>query len=61
VVLGSGQGAFSAEEFLGEIPALIEELAAGTVTVDALQIPLEDVEKAWSVAFGPEKRIVFTP
>lgn len=61
MILGSGQGAFSAEEFLAEIPALIEELAAGTVTVDALQVPLEDVEKAWGVAYGPEKRIVFTP
>jgi NADPH:quinone reductase-like Zn-dependent oxidoreductase len=61
MILGSGQGAFSAEEFLAEIPALIEELAAGTVTVDALQVPLEDVEKAWGVAYRPEKRIVFTP
>lgn len=61
MVLGSGQGALSAAEFLAEIPALIEELAAGTVTVDPLQVPLEDVEKAWGVAYAPEKRIVFTP
>jgi NADPH:quinone reductase-like Zn-dependent oxidoreductase len=61
MLLGSGQGALSADEFLAEIPALIGELAAGTVTVGALQIPLADVEKAWGVAYGPEKRIVFTP
>jgi NADPH:quinone reductase-like Zn-dependent oxidoreductase len=61
MVLGSGQGAFSAEEFLAEIPALIGELAAGTVTVDALPIPLSDVEKAWDVSLQPEKRIVFVP
>jgi NADPH:quinone reductase-like Zn-dependent oxidoreductase len=61
MVLGSGQGAISAAEFLAEIPALIGELAAGTVSVDALQVPLHDVEKAWDVSFSPEKRIVFVP
>lgn len=60
-ILGSGQGALSAAEFLAELPALIGELASGTITVDALQIPLADVGKAWDVAYGPEKRIVFTP
>lgn len=61
MVLGSGQGAISAEEFVAEIPALIAELAAGTILIEALPIPLTDVEKAWNVAFGPEKRIVFIP
>ena len=61
---GAGLGAFDAlliAEECGRVPALIGELTAGTVTVDALQVPLEDVEKAWGVAYGPEKRVVFTP
>jgi NADPH:quinone reductase-like Zn-dependent oxidoreductase len=61
MVRGSGQGALSAAEFLAEIPALIDEIAAGTVTVDAHQVPLSEVEKAWGVPFQDSSRIVLRP
>jgi hypothetical protein len=60
-IVGSGQGSVGAREYLAELPALAQEIAAGTFDVDALAMPLADVEQAWAAAADARKRIVFTP
>src|ERR1035438_10307520 len=60
-IVGSGQGSVSAREYLAELPALAEEIAAGTFDVDARAMPLADVEQAWAAAADARKRIVLTP
>jgi hypothetical protein len=49
-IVGSGQGSVGAREYLAELPALIAEIATGT---------LKDVERAW--AADARQRIVLTP
>jgi NADPH:quinone reductase-like Zn-dependent oxidoreductase len=60
-IVGSGQGSVSAREYLAELPALAEEIAAGTLNVDARAMPLADVEQAWAAAADTRQRIVLTP
>jgi NADPH:quinone reductase-like Zn-dependent oxidoreductase len=60
-IVGSGQGSVSAQEILAELPALSEQIAAGTLEVDARAIALADVEQAWETAAGARQRIVLTP
>ncbi len=59
-LVGSGQGSVGAWEYLAELPALIEEIAAGTLNLDARAMPLADVEQAWAAA-DTRQRIVLTP
>ena len=59
-IVGSGQGSVSAREYLAELPALAEQIAAGTFDVDARAMPLSDVEQAWAAAADARKRIVLT-
>jgi NADPH:quinone reductase-like Zn-dependent oxidoreductase len=59
MIVGSGQGSVGAREYLAELPALVEEIAAGTLKVDAQAMPLADVEQAW--AADARQRIVLTP
>jgi hypothetical protein len=59
-IVGSGQGSVGAREYLAELPALIEEIAAGALKVDARAMPLADVEQAWAAA-DTTQRIVLTP
>ncbi len=47
-IVGSGQGSVSTREYLAELPALAEEIAAGTLDVDARAMPLPEVEEAWA-------------
>jgi NADPH:quinone reductase-like Zn-dependent oxidoreductase len=58
-IVGSGQGSVSTREILAELPALIDEIAAGTFAIDARAVPLAEVEPAWAT-HGAE-RIVFVP
>jgi NADPH:quinone reductase-like Zn-dependent oxidoreductase len=58
-IVGSGQGSVGAREYLAELPALIGEIAAGTLKIDARAMPLADVEHAW--AADARQRIVLTP
>jgi NADPH:quinone reductase-like Zn-dependent oxidoreductase len=58
-IVGSGQGSVGAREYLAELPALIAEIATGTLKVDARAMPLADVERAW--AADARQRIVLTP
>ena len=60
-IVGSGQGSVSAREYLAELPALAEQIAVGTLDVDAWAMPLADVEQAWTAAADARKRIVLTP
>jgi NADPH:quinone reductase-like Zn-dependent oxidoreductase len=59
-VLGSGQGSVPVGDIVAELPRLIEELAAGRLTVHPVRVPLADVEAAWT-APEPPGRIVFIP
>ena len=59
-IVGSGQGSVSTREYLAELPALAEEIAAGTLDVDARALPLAEVEEAWAAA-DAQRRIVLTP
>jgi NADPH:quinone reductase-like Zn-dependent oxidoreductase len=58
-ILGSGQGSVSPREYLAELPALAEEITAGTFDVDASAVPLADVEQAWTTP--ARYRVVLVP
>jgi NADPH:quinone reductase-like Zn-dependent oxidoreductase len=60
-VLGSGQGSVTAAGIVAELPSLAAEITAGTFAVDAVPMPLEQVEQAWSTPTAPGRRIVLTP
>ncbi|CAN5709125.1 zinc-binding alcohol dehydrogenase family protein [soil metagenome] len=60
-LLGCGQGSVGTATYLAEFPALLDELAAGHLQVDARPIPLADVEAAWSAPTAPGERLVLTP
>jgi NADPH:quinone reductase-like Zn-dependent oxidoreductase len=60
-LMGSGQGSIPTATIAAEIPAIMAELAAGTVTVDALAVPLQDVQSAWNAPSTGGQRIVFIP
>jgi NADPH:quinone reductase-like Zn-dependent oxidoreductase len=59
-LVGSGQGSVSTREYLAELNVLAQELAAGTITVDARPVPLAQVEEAWA-ATDAKHRIVLVP
>jgi NADPH:quinone reductase-like Zn-dependent oxidoreductase len=58
---GSGQGAVPAGDYLAELPALIDEINAGTIAVKANTMPLADVEQAWTQPEVPGERTVLVP
>jgi NADPH:quinone reductase-like Zn-dependent oxidoreductase len=58
---GSGQGAFSPEVYLGELPSLIDRIATGEIALKTNTMPLADVESAWQRADGPGERTVLVP
>jgi NADPH:quinone reductase-like Zn-dependent oxidoreductase len=58
-IIGSGQGSVSPREYLAELPALAEQISAGTFDVNASAVPLADVEQAW--AARTSQRIVLVP
>jgi NADPH:quinone reductase-like Zn-dependent oxidoreductase len=59
-LVGSGQGSVSTREYLAELNALAQEIAAGTIAVDARPVPLAQVEEAWA-ATDAKHRIVLVP
>jgi NADPH:quinone reductase-like Zn-dependent oxidoreductase len=59
-LVGSGQGSVSIREYLAELNILAQEIAAGTIDVDARPVPLAQVEEAWA-ATGAKHRIVLVP
>jgi NADPH:quinone reductase-like Zn-dependent oxidoreductase len=58
---GSGQGAVSAEAYLAELPALVSEITAGTISVKASPVPLAGVEQVWARGDLPGERTVLVP
>jgi NADPH:quinone reductase-like Zn-dependent oxidoreductase len=59
-IVGSGQGSVSTREYLAELGVLAQEIAAGTIDVDARPVPLAQVEEAWA-ATDARHRIVLVP
>jgi NADPH:quinone reductase-like Zn-dependent oxidoreductase len=59
--LGSGQGSVSANGILEELPALVDLVDGGELSIDALAAPLSDVETIWGSRGGPDNRVVLTP
>ncbi len=60
-ILGSGIGSVPGREIVGELPALVMEIARGTFHLDTRILPLRDVELGWSEDDNTGARIVFTP
>jgi hypothetical protein len=59
-IMGSGQGSVTAAGIIAELPSLIDQFAAGTLTGAALPVPLAEVETAWTAPTKPGQRVVFT-
>ncbi|MFI6338069.1 zinc-binding alcohol dehydrogenase family protein [Streptomyces sp. NPDC050535] len=60
-IMGSGQGSVTTAGIVAELPALAAEIAAGTLAVDSLALPLSRVEEAWGTRTSAGQRIVLTP
>jgi NADPH:quinone reductase-like Zn-dependent oxidoreductase len=60
-VVGSGQGSVSTRDILAELPGLAERVSGGAFQIDALAMPLAQVEQAWSDAAHSAQRIVIKP
>jgi len=60
-LLGSGQGSVTTAGIVAELPSLAAAVAAGTLAVDALAVPLRDVEAAWTARTEPGQRVVLIP
>jgi NADPH2:quinone reductase len=58
-LLGSGFGAVPLDQILAAIPTLFDMVAKGSIHIDAVPVPLSDVEAAWS-RVDKGRRIVFT-
>jgi NADPH:quinone reductase-like Zn-dependent oxidoreductase len=60
-ILGSGIGSVPGREIVKELPALVKEIARGTLRISAKAVPLRDVERAWTEASRSAARVVLTP
>ena len=58
---GNGQGAVSPKAYLAELPALVEEIGAGTIAVTTRTAPLAEVEAIWARPDTPGVRTVLVP
>jgi NADPH:quinone reductase-like Zn-dependent oxidoreductase len=58
-ILGSGQGSVTTAGIVSELPELADRLTSGSITVDTVAMPLQDVESAWDAPVEPGKRVVF--
>jgi NADPH:quinone reductase-like Zn-dependent oxidoreductase len=58
---GNGQGAVSPAAYLAELPALVDQINAGTIALKASQTALADVEKIWVTTDRPGERTVLMP
>ena len=46
---------------VAELPSLVDELTAGRIGVDALRVPLSEVEATWNAPLPNGRRVVLTP
>lgn len=60
-IIGSGQGSVPTRDILAALPDLAATIASGGLQVDAVAVPLADVEAAWADAGISTSRIVLTP
>ena len=60
-IMGSGQGSLTTAGIIAELPSLAEEIASGTLAVDPLPLPLDQVEQAWNTPTAPGQRVVLVP
>jgi NADPH:quinone reductase-like Zn-dependent oxidoreductase len=60
-IVGSGIGSIPGRDIVGELPALMKEIARGMFRIDARPTPLADVENVWLTAQTTSERLVFTP
>lgn len=60
-IMGSGQGSVTAAGIVAELPSLVDELTAGTLTTAATPVPLAEVEQAWTSPTEPDRRLVLVP
>jgi NADPH:quinone reductase-like Zn-dependent oxidoreductase len=60
-VMGSGQGSVPLEHIVAELPRIGDAIATGTIAVNAVRVPLADVEKAWTTPLPAGQRVVFVP
>jgi len=60
-VMGSGQGSVPVKAIVAELPRLVDELVAGRIPVDALRIPLAQVEETWDAPVAAGRRVVLVP
>ncbi|MEI9936201.1 MAG: zinc-binding alcohol dehydrogenase family protein [Pseudomonadota bacterium] len=60
-IMGSGQGSVPVRAIVAELPRLAQELIAGRIAVDAMRVPLAEVEKAWDTPVPAGRRVVLVP
>jgi NADPH:quinone reductase-like Zn-dependent oxidoreductase len=60
-LMGSGQGSVPLAQIVAELPRIADAIATGKLAVDALPIPLADVEKAWTAPAPAGRRVVLIP
>ncbi|MFB4301296.1 hypothetical protein [Actinomadura sp. NTSP31] len=60
-IMGSGQGSVTAAGIVAELPSLAQEIASGALAVDAVPVPLGQVEQVWNAPVTPGRRIVLAP
>jgi NADPH:quinone reductase-like Zn-dependent oxidoreductase len=60
-IQGNGQGAVSTAAYLAELPALVDEIDAGTIAIKPNTMPLSDVEAIWARPDPPGERTVLVP
>jgi NADPH:quinone reductase-like Zn-dependent oxidoreductase len=58
---GNGQGAVSTEQYLAELPSLVDQIDAGAIRLRAKEVPLSDVEATWPLKDAPGERTVLVP
>lgn len=58
---GSGLGSVSPAQYLAELPALADEINAGTIAINTTSVPLAQVTHAWTQPHAPGQRTVLVP
>ena len=60
-VMGSGQGSVPLAQIVAELPRIADAIATGKIAVEALRVPLAEVERAWTAPEPAGQRIVLIP
>lgn len=60
-LVGSGQGSVGVREILGELPAIAAAITSGAFAIDAVPVPLAEVERAFADPALADARVVIVP